>query len=94
MKIIDVFQPVNRDINGWKSELDEYYDNEEEAQKHCTGMGFKPEVKKWLGLQLEDGKVYLFASSTPIPVFHTTNEMKVAKALDKLTPEEKKLLGH
>lgn len=94
MKIIDVFQPVHQDMNGWNNEQDEYYDNEQEAQKHCNGMGFSPAPKKHLGLQLEDGKVFIFRSSEPVRLFHTTDEMKKERALSKLTPEERKLLGH
>lgn len=95
MKIIDVFQPVHTDINGWRSESDELFDNEEEARKHCTGhAGLHTGPKKYLGLQLEDGKVYIFQSTEPVRIYHTTDEMKKERALAKLSSEEKKLLGH
>lgn len=97
MNIIDIWQPVDQGLDR-EHLIPEYYDNEEEAQKRCNGFGLAPKPKKHLGLAIstpgEKTKVFIFASSEPIEIFHTTDEMKKARALAKLTPEERKLLGH
>lgn len=97
MNIIDIWQPVESGLDSSRT-IDEYYDNEEEARKRCNGIGVAPSPIKRLGLAVPvpDGpaKVFIFASSTPITLYHTTDEMKKERALSKLTPEERKLLGH
>lgn len=96
MNIIDIFQPVEQGLDR-EHLIPEYYDNEEEAQKRCNGFGTAPKPKKHLGLAIPTNgatRVFLFASPEPIEIFHTTDEMKKARALAKLTPEERKLLGH
>jgi hypothetical protein len=90
-KIIDVFQPIHEDGTGIRS-IEEYYETLEEAQKRCNGIGFSPQPVKRLGLKLND-QVFLFASSTPVMLYKTTDEMKREMALAKLTDDEKKLLG-
>ncbi len=98
MNIIDIWQPVDAGMDGEHPFYNEYYDNYDEAKKRCNGMGYSPEPKKHLGLAIPTPngktKVFLFASSEPIEIFHTTEEMKKERALAKLTPEERKLLGH
>lgn len=95
MQIIDVYQPVHQGVDGRAIFQEEYYEDYDEAKKNCNGIGCQPEPNKLMGLKLEktDAQVFIFASPVPVPLFKTTNDMKRARALAKLTPEDRKALG-
>lgn len=86
-----VWQSVSDDNGGIGHIYGSFFWSREEAQKGCDGWGAPPAPKEHQAI-IVDGKVFLLSNS--VTVYANCDELERARALEKLTPKERKALGH
>lgn len=89
--IIDVYEAVEHDVEGRVRRLGVFFATPEEGRRASNGYSEVEPIKREAVL-FEDGTARVFETG-PVTLFHSKEAADRHKALSKLTPDERRLLG-
>lgn len=91
MKRCKVWQAISDDTGGIGHIPGRFYWTRDAARADCDGWGTAPEPLVHDAVVLDTGEVFLLKSVTS--VYDCKEDVLRERALEKLTPQERKLLG-
>lgn len=91
VKILEVWQSMHDDNGGVRQDPGAIFFTQTEAKRNGNGWGEPPEPKKVYVVEMDDGTYWELGDK--VGVYKDKDDLTKQLALNKLTPEERKLLG-